>query len=145
MLAKQIFCNCWRRGLNDELLVENEIQLGFESWLDLNFIFPNKQLSEQKIFSWLFSRRRNACLGNFEILAMPLTGLAEAKLDWSGLLTLVYTNSQMRALACRIRLGGSGGMLPQGNFLKLDALRWLLRPFWGLKTSLEVFASVLAW
>ena len=54
-------------------------------------------------------------------------------LDWSGLPTLVYANSQMRALARRIRLGGSGGMLPQGNFLKLDALRRLLRPFLGLK------------
>ena len=27
------------------------------------------------------------------------------------------------------RLGGYGGMLPQENFLKLDALRLLLRPF----------------
>ena len=59
--------------------------------------------------------------------------------------TLVCVNSQMRALARRIRLGGSGGMLPQGNFLKLDALRWLLMPFLGLKASLEVFTSVLAW
>ena len=57
----------------------------------------------------------------------------EAKLDWSGLLTLVYVNSQMRALVRRIRVGGSGGMLPQGNFLKLDALRRLLRPFFGPK------------
>ena len=30
-----------------------------------------------------------------------------------------------------VRLGGSGGMLPQETFfLKLDALRLLLRPFW---------------
>ena len=72
-------------------------------------------------------------------------GPAEAKLDWSGLPTLVYANSQLRALTRRIRLGGCGGMLPQGNFLKLDALRRLLRPFLDLKTSLEVFASVLAW
>ena len=76
------------------------------------------------------------------IFVCLVTGPAEANLDWSGLLTLVY--AQMRALA-HIRPGGSGGMLPQGNFLKLDALRRLLRPFWGLKTSLEVFASVLAW
>ena len=27
------------------------------------------------------------------------------------------------------KVGGSGGMLPQGNFLKLGALRSLLRPF----------------
>ena len=60
----------------------------------------------------------------------PGAGPAEAKLDWSGLLTLVYANSQMRALERRIRLGGSGGMLSQGNFWKLDALRRLLRPFW---------------
>ena len=39
---------CWRYGLNGELLVKNEIQPGFESSLDLNFIFPNKQLSKQK-------------------------------------------------------------------------------------------------
>ena len=30
----------------------------------------------------------------------------------------------------RSRLGGSGGMVPQKIFLKLDALRLLLRPFW---------------
>ena len=50
-------------------------------------------------------------------------------------------NSRMRALARRIRLGGSGGMLPKENVLKLDALRWLLRPFLGTKTSLEVFVA----
>ena len=44
-------------------------------------------------------------------------GPAEAKLDWSGLPTLVNANSQMRALARRITLGGSGGMLPQGNWM----------------------------
>ena len=29
-----------------------------------------------------------------------------------------------------LRLGGSGDMLPQEIFLKLDVLRLLLRPFW---------------
>ena len=69
---------------------------------------------------------------------------AEAKLDWSGLPTLVYANSQMHALARRIRVEGSRGMLPQGNFFKLDALRRLLRPFLGLKTSLEVNTNLHA-
>ena len=60
-----------------------------------------------------------------------VTGPAKAKLDWSGLPTLVYANSQMRVLARRIR--GCGGMSPREiNFLKLDALRRLLRrPFWA--------------
>ena len=92
---------------------------------------PHKYLHGQFLETWL-------CLAH-------LTGPAEAKLDWSGLPTLVYMNSQMRALVRRIRLGRSGGVLPQENFLKLDALKRLPRPFLGLKTSLEVFASVLAW
>ena len=50
-------------------------------------------------------------------------GPAEAKLHWSGFCTDTYT--QMH----RIRLRGSGGMLPkeilsQENFRKFDALRW---------------------
>ena len=52
-----------------------------------------------------------------------IVGPAEAKLHWSG-------------FCANLRLGGSGGMLPQENFRKCDPLRWLLRPFWGLKTSL---------
>ena len=37
---------------------------------------------------------------------------------------------------CRIRLGGSGACSPRKNFGNFDALRWLLSPFLGLKTSL---------
>ena len=41
---------------------------------------------------------------------------------------------------------GSGGMLPQENFIKFDILRWLLSSFLGLKTSLASRRfSVLAW
>ena len=64
----------------------------------------------------------------------------EAKLHWSGFYSNTYTRMQ------GIRLGGSEGMLPQESFRKFDALRWLLRPFLGLKKHhLEVFALVLAW
>ena len=38
------------------------------------------------------------------------------------------------------RLGGSGGMPPQEIILKLDALRLLLRPFWGRSRAI-----VAAW
>ena len=56
------------------------------------------------------------------------TGLAKAKLHWSGFCT--NTCTQMWRIT---RLGGSGGMLPQEKF---DAVRQLLRPLLGLKTSL---------
>ena len=37
------------------------------------------------------------------------------------------------------RLGGSGGMHgPPGKFLKLDALRLLLRPFWDRSRAVVV-------
>ena len=40
------------------------------------------------------------------------------------------------------RLGGSGGMLPQEIFKKLDALRLLLRPFWD--RNIAIIATWLA-
>ena len=37
---------------------------------------------------------------------------------------------------CSTSLGGSGGMVPQENFVELDAKRSLLRPFLGPKSRM---------
>ena len=50
------------------------------------------------------------------------------KLHWSGF----CTDTQCTQM-CSIRLRGLG---PRKIFWKFDAMRWLLRPFWSLKTSL---------
>ena len=55
------------------------------------------------------------------------TGPAEVKLHLSG---LTDTCTQMH----RIRLRGSGGMLPRENLWIFDTLRWFLSFFFGLKT-----------
>ena len=44
----------------------------------------------------------------------------------------------------RIRLGGSGGMLPQKIFWKFVALRWLLRSFFNFRPKNITWKSVLA-
>ena len=61
----------------------------------------------------------------------PGAGPAEAKLDWSGLPTLVYANSQMHALARRIRLGGSWGTLSQENFFEIGCSEMASEVFLG--------------
>ena len=52
------------------------------------------------------------------------SGPAPAILDWYGHCVRVSVN----------KAGGSGGMLPQENFLKLGTLRSLLRPCLGQKS-----------
>ena len=59
-----------------------------------------------------------------------MAGPAEAKLHWSGLLVLVA--ECMRTLACAQKLGGVGACSP-GIFFEFNAVRWLLRLFWGPK------------
>ena len=92
----------------------------------LDQIFRAHPADSSKNRVWTLSHYKN--WGKF-IYAGP----AEAKLDWSGLPTLVYANLQMRALARRIRLGGSGGMLPQGNFLKIGCSEMASEVFFGPK------------
>ena len=53
--------------------------------------------------------------------------------DWSGLLTLVYANSQMRALAHRIRLGGGWGYAPPGKFFEIECSEMASEAFFGPK------------
>ena len=46
------------------------------------------------------------------------------------LIGLTGTCDRVRTLTCTQKLGSYGGMLPEENF---NAVRWLLRLFWGLK------------
>jgi len=48
-------------------------------------------------------------------------------------------------LGCMQKLGGFEGMLLQEIIFEFDAVRWVLRQFFGAKTSLLIFALVLAW
>ena len=43
------------------------------------------------------------------------------------------TSTRVQILACIQMLGGSGGMVPPENFFEYDAVRQLLRLFWGPK------------
>ena len=62
-------------------------------------------------------------------------------------LIVVLVSACMRAytLACMQKLGGSGDMLPQEIFLNFGCCEMASEAILGPKTSLLIFALVLAW
>ena len=69
-------------------------------------------------------------LVNFPVETRPVARIFRRGVTW------------MCNLYKHTRFGGSGGMLPQEIFLKLDALRLLLRPFWD--RNIAIIATWLA-
>ena len=60
-------------------------------------------------------------------------------------LIVVLVSACVRTLACMQKLGGSGGMLLQEIFLNFGCCEMASEAILGPKTSLLIFALVLAW